>query len=259
MIRFEAALFVLVVERLKTMAETVKEANLADSPDEGKELVNRLLEDITKHISILPSASDFDLKIFMLRHRLNETAMNTQELGILLEALHQDICADLLKLAFLLIPERKVELLDQIKPPFGKDVAKVFPGAKSDIAAASRCLALDEWTASVFHSMRVLEHALRRFAAELNLSATYEENWHNIIDKVESTIKKAQNAPRSPTKAETLKLYSNAAVNFRYFKDAWRNHVSHSKETYGELEATTIYNHVRDFLQVLASNLGQTP
>lgn len=190
MIRFEAALFVLVVERLKTMAETVKEANLADSPDEGKELVNRLLEDITKHISILPSASDFDLKIFMLRHRLNETAMNTQELGILLEALHQDICADLLKLAFLLIPERKVELLDQIKPPFGKDVAKVFPGAKSDIAAASRCLALDEWTASVFHSMRVLEHALRRFAAELNLSATYEENWHNIIDKVESTIKK---------------------------------------------------------------------
>ena len=119
-------------------------------------------------------------------------------------------------------------------------------------------MALDEWTASVFHAMRVLEHALRRFAAELNIpmSAIYEENWHNIIDKIESEIKKLQNAQRSPTKTEKLKFYSACAVNFRYFKDAWRNHVSHARETYAELEATTIYNHVREFVQVLARNLG---
>ena len=79
--------------------------------------------------------------------------------------------------------------------------------------------------------MRVLEHALRQFAAELNIpmSVAYEENWCNIIDMIEKEIRVAQNAQRSPTKAETLKFYSDAVVNFRYYKDAWRNHVSHSK------------------------------
>ena len=91
----------------------------------------------------------------------------------------------------------------------------MFPDAVDEIAAASRCLALDEWTTCVFHAMRVLERALRRFAAELNIpmSIAYEENWSNIIDMIEKEIRVAQNAQRSPTTAETLRFYSDAVVN----------------------------------------------
>ena len=255
MLRFEAAFFVLALNELKTVATAIKDLAGAAGKKDGMQMMHQLFDKMVEHSAVLPSASDFNLKIHILRKRLENTS--AQELGILLEALHQDILADLLKPAFLLIPEHKVELFDQTVPPFGENVVHVFPNAVDDIAAASRCLALDEWTACVFHAMRVLEHALRRFAAELNIpmSIAYEENWHNIIDMIEKECRVAQNAQRSPTKAETLKFYSDAAVNFRYFKDAWRNHVSHSKESYAELQSNTIYDHGREFVQVLAVNL----
>ena len=218
-------------------------------------MMHQLFDKMVEHSAVLPSASDFNLKIHILRKRLENTS--AQEMGILIEALHQNILSDLLKPAFLPIPEHKVELFDQTVPPFGENVVLVSPDAVDAIATASRCLALDEWTTCVFHAMRVLEHALRQFAAELNIpmSVAYEKNWCSIIDMIEKEIRVAQNAQRSPTKAETLKFYSDAVVNFRYYKDAWRNHVSHSKESYAELQSKTIYDHVREFVQVLAVNL----
>lgn len=260
MIQFEAALFFQAVEALKNRAEIIKQSNLPDSTAEGKNLVHALLDRMLEHTSVLPGAQDFHLKIRLLKDRLDRT-LRTQELGILLDALHQDICVDLLKPAFLMIPERKVELFVQKEPPFGSEVVDTFASASVDVAAASRCLALDEWTACVFHSMRILEHALRRFAAEFDISMEriVDENWHNIIEMIEAKITEEQNAKRSTEKAAKLKLYSNAAINFRYFKDAWRNYVSHSKADYEELEATTIYNHVRVFTQSLAKDLPPLP
>ena len=39
---------------------------------------------------------------------------------------------------------------------------------------------------------------------------------------------------------------------FRHFKDAWRNHVSRSKEHYDERDAERVYGQVRDFMQKIA-------
>mgnify|MGYP001585324592 CR=1 FL=1 len=54
---------------------------------------------------------------------------------------------------------------------FGEQVAKAFPSAEADIQDAGRCLAFNRWTASVFHSMRVLEIGLNALAKELNDTA----------------------------------------------------------------------------------------
>jgi len=53
--------------------------------------------------------------------------------------------------------------------PFGSDVASAFPSAEYEIGEAGNCLSLGRSTASVFHSMRVLEHGLKALAAEFNV------------------------------------------------------------------------------------------
>ena len=107
MLRFEAAFFILAMEEFKAMAETIKDSDVTDNTEDGKKLVNQLLDKMSKDTAILPSASDFRLKIHMLKERLKRTTMTAQELGVYLLALHQDICAELLKPVFLLIPEQR--------------------------------------------------------------------------------------------------------------------------------------------------------
>ena len=47
-------------------------------------------------------------------------------------------------------------------------------------------------------------------------------------------------------------FYSEAASHFFYIKEAWRNHVSHSRTDYDDTEATRVVARVRDFMTALA-------
>ncbi len=47
--------------------------------------------------------------------------------------------------------------------------------------------------------------------------------------------------------------YSQAATTFRHFKDAWRNHVSHSRIDYDENKAGRIFDSVKLFMQDAAA------
>ena len=97
-------------------------------------------------------------------------------------------------------------------------------------------------------------------ARELNINfpAPLEfENWNTIIEKIESEIRKLNNLPKGQQKSDELQFYSEAAKEFRYFKDAWRNHVSHSREKYDERQAKRIIEHVRDFMQHIAIRLKE--
>ena len=99
--------------------------------------------------------------------------------------------------------------------------------------------------------MRVLEHGLRALALRVSLTIPAElQNWHNIIDQIEKEIRTLQQAPRTAERDAELKFCSESAAQFRYFKDAWRNHVSHAKEAYDSFQAESIMSHVRDFMQV---------
>ena len=179
---------------------------------------------------------------------------DTKTLEVQIHELSADLFEELVEPLFLFVPAAKREGYEQKEPPFGQRVADTFPDAVRDIAAAGRCLALDEWTASVFHLMRVLEHGLHAFAKCLGVAFPTPielENWKNIIDKIEAEIRQLEQLPKSTNKAERTKLYSQVACQFRYFKDAWRNHVSHSREHYDQREAETVWAHVRDFMQAL--------
>jgi len=167
---------------------------------------------------------------------------------------------EMAKILVMRIEKDRADYFDKVQL-FGPEVATNFPSANYDIEEAGNCYATDRNTACVFHSMRVLEIGLRVLANDLQVTFPTPielENWNTIIEKIESTIRdREKQLPKGMQKSEEMQFYSEAAKEFRYFKDAWRNHVAHSREKYGETEAYRVLCHVRDFMQHLASKLKE--
>ncbi len=139
---------------------------------------------------------------------------------------------------------------------FGTDVEKAFPSAHFDIEESGRCLAFERWTASVSHLMKVLEIGLGTLAKDIGVSAE-KENWQRIINDINKKIKEKDDKPDADWK-EKKQFYYESALQFQYIKDAWRNHVMHARKiVYDEERATSIYQHVKEFMNTLAERLHE--
>jgi hypothetical protein len=157
---------------------------------------------------------------------------------------------------FYLYPEAKGQACIKAHHHWAK-AFEAFPRIKDDALAAVDCYGLGHNTASVFYSMRVVEHGLRTFAAGVNVTFDVQQ-WHTVINEIESTIRDlAEKWPKTPTKSEWLGFYSEAAKEFFYFKDGWRNYVSHGGDPYDEHQALSVLEHVRTFMAHLGSRLGE--
>jgi hypothetical protein len=127
-------------------------------------------------------------------------------------------------------------------PPFGMEARDAFQGSLWDIALAGNCYACAFNDACVFHLMRVLEKGLSALASEFSEPFLYE-NWHNVIERIEAKIRKMDSAYGADWKRKQ-QFYAEAATEFMFFKDAWRNHVMHGRDEYDAERAKNIYEHV---------------
>lgn len=178
-------------------------------------------------------------------HRVSEI------LNDLVNAIH-DEGAD--RIIFVVPPRKSAWLA--IEPDPWQTVCDRFDGAGDEIESAHTCYAVNENTACVFHMMRVLELGLAALAAEVGLTFDRQQ-WHNMIEQIESEIGETRKSGvKTKDKAERLQFLSEAAKEFFYFKDGWRNYVAHNRVQYDEHQAASTIEHVRAFMTVLAKKLS---
>lgn len=229
--------------------------SLIMSPDSSVEELGKVVDGIVEEAVKIPLRGPFMLQAKRLKKYI-DGGMRGDRLALLASELREQLIAEFADYLFFVVPpERKWVYLDPEKW-FGPAVAAKFPDTRRDIRDACQCFSLGQWTATVFHSMRVLERGLRDLAARVNTtpSAPIElENWKNIIDQIEKAIRAKEGVTKSAQKSEDLEFYSTAAVEFRYFKDAWRNHVAHSRSDYDEQDSMRVLSHVRDFMNHLTT------
>jgi len=133
-----------------------------------------------------------------------------------------------------------------------EQIYSCFDESVFDIWHGVDCWAMGQDTASVFHMMRVLEFGLEWLAKDVEVNMGVE-NWHNILDQIEKRIRETANTlPRGAEKSSRLQFLSEAAKEFRYFKDGWRNYVSHGRGIYDEYQARSVLEHVKSFMLTLA-------
>ena len=119
--------------------------------------------------------------------------------------LERAIQYDLARHLFLLVDERHKDQWRDPEKWFGETAVNRFSSARRDMRDCVRCLAIEQSTASVFHAMRIVEHGLRDLAARLKLEPkgpVESENWKNLIDQIESAIRKQEQLPKSAQRAE---------------------------------------------------------
>ncbi len=153
-------------------------------------------------------------------------------------------------------PKDKVKLILSWKDDWGKALGG-FSRIQVDVFSAADCFALGHYTASVFHCMRVLEYGLGALARDVGLVFDLQQ-WNTIIEQIEAKITEARKSlPRGAEKNERMQFLSEAAKEFFYFKDGWRNHVSHNRGTYDEYQAASALEHTRSFMNYVATHLSE--
>lgn len=233
-----------------TQAEAKALRNMIHAPGARSSKVIRLFANECRKLQLLTSAMKADELAEALSKRYS-----SYELQRLSEELCGRLADEMMTREFFCIDPNKNQYLNELNL-FGSKVANAFPSAQDDIQNAGRCLAFDRWTASVFHSMRVLEIGLTALAKELGVS--YDRvNWDNIINNIEAKIRKISKTTSGDEWKTKEKFYSEAALQFRYFKNAWRNHVMHVRDTYDEERAETIFEHTKQFMAHLATKLKE--
>ena len=182
-------------------------------------------------------------------------AMNLSDFRAEVRALRETFEVGLKSKHFYQYPQQKALLLGRLQSDWSAAL-RSFPMIAPDVEAAVDCYAFGRNTAAVFHSMRVVEHGLREIAASVNL--TFEtQQWHIIIEQIESEVRAlASKWPQGASKAKWMRFYSEAAKEFFYFKDGWRNYVSHGGDPYDEHQALIVLEHVKAFMNHLASRYG---
>jgi hypothetical protein len=192
--------------------------------------------------------------------------------AIALNRLKGDIIKALVDREFISVADDRRGYLDQERG-FGDAVFFAFPSAGEEITATGNCLAAECPTAAVFHAMRVAEIGLRALAFDRRVQvfknkATLFEiplelaTWDQIIKELEDAEKAIQGFPQTLAREEQFKFYHGALMQFRRFKNVFRNGLMHMRESYDRDQAFSAVKQVREFMEILASRIKegeQTP
>ncbi len=141
---------------------------------------------------------------------------------------------------------------------FGSAVAKAFPSAASDIQEAGKCLALERWTAAVFHLSRVAEIAMVTIGGRVGYQSPKEGfgevlNYMDInLEKVRMDYKEA-----NPAFKGDVEFLSGVTAHMHAVNQAWRQRVSHMDRKYTEEEALRIWDATKGLMQDLATKLAE--
>jgi hypothetical protein len=249
--KFAASQYCVLTANLTTYVERYALNALAIVPFEDKSsLIEelQLMTDKCREIGLEVSALQFEAAI----HGLQQRHLTAIQVSQMLVGLGQAIASEMSTHLFLWVPKEKSRYYEQVGL-FGEKVTNSFPSAERDIKSAGSCYAENKNTACVMHLMRVLELGLASLAAKLNVTIN-NPNWHTVIADIETKIAQINGSHAGPNWKADRDFYAAAAKDFRYFKDAWRNHAMHVHEHYDELEARSILDHVKAFMVHLADN-----
>jgi len=161
--------------------------------------------------------------------------------------LRDDLEGELSKVLLLLVEGRDRSYYDQ--PLVSAETAAKFSTAHEELLEAAKCFALGRFTASVMHGMRALEEPLNRMRRSVGLRRK-NQPWGPTLRDIEYALGSAASPKTEPARKRRQAL-REAILEFRGFKDAWRNYAMHARRSYDREQAERILRHVAGFIDQL--------
>lgn len=214
---------------------------------------------------------------FCKRFELDDVATRLQELTAAMEhgldvsgqpldlAIEAKVLRELIKSALsnrllLFIPPHKAKVLFQDRW-FSVESYEAYPTARDDMMGARMCYAVDQNTASVFHSVRVAEHAMRSLAIKLKVKTKRpleHEEWGKVLEALEKKLNALRASKRGAKRERQIRFFASAFRHLQFLNDLWRREVAHARNAapYSEHQALDALQHVRDLLNLLVEGFG---
>ena len=229
-----------------------------------RELINAILP-----VEECCEALEMENSLFLIRQFKTRLHHPANVLAAVVESeilrIRQTIWKEFSVRQFAFIPKAQFFEQDDLFGEPGKPFKPLASDAiNAEIKAVGNCLAADLNTAAVFHLMRVAEHGLHALANYLGVKPPKPyplefSEWCEVIKAVDTELKsraaKTQQMPRGSIKDQDSVFYSGLLTDldfFNYFKDAYRNPVSHLRGNYDADRARVAFNEVGDFMRRLA-------
>ena len=181
---------------------------------------------------------------------------NREVIAALTVTFYKSLIAELKTRVFLQLTAQEGMFYREAPTQHEEAIAQAFGdwGIADDFAAAARCYALGEGTASVFHSMRALERGLRWMASSLDAMPAEDiesAQWGKLLDKIHARLR-AMEKGQVP-RARHFDRFNGAAMQMSEANVAWRRDVSHAKGRYEPDEALRVLGVVIPAMERLAT------
>jgi hypothetical protein len=182
-----------------------------------------------------------------------------------IEGIRLSVIEELKGCKFAHIPMPSVQYFER-DALFGPDVDEAFPSVDTELKQAGTCIALDLHTAAVFHLMRAVELALRILARGLGVNKIGSKDLEYcgldpligaVDNAIQSELKVVNQGTGGNQRQKDSEYYGGLLSDVRFFGDDIRNPVSHSRKSYNPHSAEEAFDHVRGFLQRLATRVAE--
>lgn len=176
----------------------------------------------------------------------------TQTLELLIRELVGAVSAEMDARVLLALLGDEARTFEPTEPLFGERVDRLLPDAAFDIEEAGKCLALDRYTACVFHLMRAVEVGLRAACDSLNATIVNRHGeglgWGMLTANLDKAIS-------AMPKGEERDAWQKIPALLHSVNRAWRTKTAHPKATYTKEEADVVWRISQDCLEELALRL----
>jgi hypothetical protein len=139
------------------------------------------------------------------------------------------------------IPEERAVLFRGADELLKPDTANLFPSVWFDCEESAKCLCLGRPTASVFHSMRMIEVAIAAISKRLAITdpSKADRSWGNMLNAIKGRMDELHPPKKRAVGSEGSKL-EEIYVSLDAVKNPWRNATMHVEAVYTEEEARHI-------------------
>lgn len=218
------------------------------------------VEQMAKQMSMLGSQSAWvAANRLAIRLRDENTSINVHGLRHQLTDVESRFTDHLEFIRLFVLYGEQVQLLQPAADLLEEPTASHFTSIWFDCEEAAKSLCVQRPTASVFHSMRMLEIGIRAFAARLKIPdpvTPAQRNWAIMLKSIKAKIDADYPAKERKSGSEGAFLESLYAT-LDAVKNPWRNEVMHVEGVYADTEARFILLCVIGFIKKMASSFDE--
>lgn len=157
---------------------------------------------------------------------------------------------------FFYVPSERAKYYKETLGLFGNNVKDRFPSLISEIQNAGECFACAQYTATVFHLMRVMEKALQAVSLSLRVSLDTNKNWGDLLTAINPHVLKHDPQAERIYKSHQV-FFDDVRVTLAAVKDAWRNATMHIDRRYDESESEDVLRTVKTFMGTVAKSIDE--